>query len=313
MRTPVLLLMAFSTMAVTAYVGQAIAVSESGTWSDPDKGKFSIEGVCEVTPEKVGCWDFEGKENASLSAEVKGFFEKEYPSIEFRVGKKNRYLVTNWAPTITSDRSIGLTGPGKPPTFRMGTLTGSPTMAGRGLTPVTAAPDAKDFEATFKLTVPSKDKSFTLKLEKGAKAVVDDKTVEIERIEKVVPEALSSLMLRNVGVKQAWKIHVKATNVRLNYLEMQGPRKTKDGKDFRFIDDKGNPDPNAKPTGPRTFSHTPFFSLGQDRKTGQMWFETTVNPDKVESFQFTPRTPREESVQFKGIPADPKPNGGSNR
>jgi len=299
MRTPAILLMSSAAMSFAALTAQSVKASEEGTWSDPAKGKLTIEGVCNITATEVGCWSYKGREDLALAARVKESLSNGLNEIQFVIGKKNRYVVANWD-RKGLDPNL-LEGQG----YRSGHLGNNTLHPGKTLIAVPMDPDATDFSATINLNFQNRGHTFELAPRKGAVSTHGEQAVEVTEVAKIAPEATTSSMFRHLKLKQLWRIRVGAKNVRLNYIELANRLKTRDGVTIEFLDDNGNP--GAKPVGPN-LALRPRIALWIDPLSGDLSFETNVNPDKLQSISFTPSSPEDLKIEFNKIPADPKPD-----
>ena len=56
-------------------------------------GSVEARGVCDVRPDAITCWDMDGGTSPVLSDSARSFFASNSQDVQFRLGRKNRYLV----------------------------------------------------------------------------------------------------------------------------------------------------------------------------------------------------------------------------
>ncbi|HTQ09681.1 MAG TPA: hypothetical protein VMI31_06380, partial [Fimbriimonadaceae bacterium] len=66
----------------------------SGRYEGPEGARIEGLGVCEITPERLDCWDMNGSRSDELSDQVRRILESSpAPDVPFRTGEKTRYLI----------------------------------------------------------------------------------------------------------------------------------------------------------------------------------------------------------------------------
>lgn len=301
MRTPVFLLIVPAAVGVLATLGSQGSVSESGVWTDEDSGTLRIEGICEISPASVGCWDIGGSPKPELSEQVRASFQKDRLPLRFQYGKKNRYVVFDWKPKGAPEQN-------EPGGDRYWLFEQGMNYPGRkkAVMHLATEPSEKELEITIPLNVYRSEGKFKLKLQPGEKASVGDKSVEVLNVDKVAPENLSSPIMRNRGLKQGWRVRVEAKNVLLNMLQLNLPQLTASGQRFHYVDENGEPAQGLSVANSSNFPKLPLVSFVLNPKTSDKFFETNVNPEKIDAIEFTPSSMKTVEIKFKSIAADPK-------
>lgn len=302
MRTPVFLLIVPAAVGAFATLGSQGTVSESGVWTDEDRGTLRIEGICDIKADRIGCWDMEGRAKADLSDEVRKTFQRDKSPFRFAFGKKNRYVVFDWKPKGAGEQK-------HPQDDRIWLFEEGMNFPGRSraMMHVATSPSSKDLEFTIKFPISRPEGTFKLKLQPGEIATVGDKSVEVKSVDKVEPEALYSPLMRSRGLKQGWRVRVESKNTALNYLQVNLPQQTADGKRFHFVDENGEPSQGLSVAQAGGFSKMPIVAFVIDPKNSNEYFETNLNPLKIAALEFTPSRTSMAEIKFGSVPADPKP------
>ena len=283
--------------------------------------KVTGVGVCDISTEKISCWNMDGDPDAALTSTVTGsLMGGNYGGeVSFRFGKKNRWLVTDVTGT-TNVNVQSLDGYG-----------GGMQVSRQGdkvlqLTRITADPSEKTSGVIanfYNLPGPA---PIEIPFHEGSKASYGGIDFEIGPAKEWKPTAQELQRFNNYGTEakgKYWKIvfgYARPTGTSTPYpsFTVLG----KDGKPIHYVDKNGDPVsdlkvlselPDDASNGPRFYpgnnlpnSKYPAATFTLDNQPGLDAANafSNVNPSQIGSirvsgtFQFR--------VQVNGYPLDPK-------
>lgn len=234
---------------------------------------FEEVGVCDIAPERVGCWNPQGVPDPDLAAEVRLRLQ-EYPrDLSFVVGRKNRFLIARHTPYA----SIRLASEGA--------AFGLYDLVRRGAPPLVAlrvdrAPDV--MSATLETTVGVAEETYAdLPLRRGASVALKGVRVEVAAVTRLEPLPFQGWPFPDRLRITLGRSEPPAGDGGLTY-EAIG----QDGKPIQFVDPEGRPldpekalaimneDAAAKPKPP--FPPRAFYAIVTPFQRGSAIVELTT-------------------------------------
>lgn len=280
------------------------------------KGTVEARGVCDVRPESVACWDMDGKPATDIVEAIRSHLGTNGQEVQFRLGKKNRYLVLRRPQALQISYQTGTNN----------SLSANSTYNSDPVTDfVRLAADPSDATATLKAqaTIQSNE-DVSLPLREGTKMDIEGRNVEVGAATKVVPvkgRPMIDPYSNRTMLGDAWNV-VIGLGGEPGYVSWAYTPLDASGAPIRYVDASGKPiaalkalalEPNL-PAGNNGYSGNPLASTAKPKAAVAVFqgygaapaFRATTNIDPKWIATLRIRASHTESMDLGPFPLDPK-------
>jgi hypothetical protein len=307
----------FASIAVSSvYVGQEALPQRTVRFP---QGEIEARGACDVRPESIRCWDMDGAKSTELEDSIRAALGNGN-EVSFRVGKKNRILVTRRPQTL-------------PVSYRTGTnnsLYGNWQFGGEQTTEFIRYP-AELSETQVVLiaqTTVQSSKDEEIAFREGAVAEIDGRKVEIGAVQKLIPGKTAPNPRFFNGYNRppagdAWNVVLGLTGKENEYVNWAFTPLDSSGQPIRYVDAHGKPItairalaleptlspnnfngyPTNDPAAPKPKAAVAYFQGGGGTAPA---FRATTNVDPKAIATLRIRASHNETAAIGPFPLDPK-------
>jgi hypothetical protein len=284
---------------------------------EADGVKVEGVGVCDITSQKVSCWNMDGAEDAGLSQRVSNFFLSSYGNeVSFRFGRKNRWLVLRKAMPAGNSGNFQFNG-----NYASGIQVydqGTPVLE---LVRISLESPEKEAAISMSLYGLAGPPAVSLPFKTGEKATYDGVEIQIGASQSVKPAPPGQPFSMGARTGKQWSVVIglerpagSQANAPFSF-ELLG----KDSKPIRYVDKNGEPVSDLKVleesqgnlpgrSYPGSSINAKYsaasFTTGSPSTVAAMTAYTNVDPSRIGALRLS--SSRQKNVLITGFPMDPK-------